>query len=313
MLLVICFMLFVMFVGHQKQWEFLTEALKSNRLPQAFLFEGEECLGKKKIAFEFIKAIFCEKSQGAPCQICQSCLLIEKNNHPDFIFIAPQKREIKIDQIRDLQNKLCLKPALSKIKAIIINDAHCLNTGAQNCFLKTLEEPKSQTIFILISSLPNVLLGTIQSRCESLKFYPLGAREIQEITMSQEILHYSSGRPGVAISFSKNQNVFLEFQNSLKMAKEFLTKDLLSKFLFIKEFFPKNKEDNDEGKECFLLLESMVWHLRKALWLRVGGDIKASALLKTKKAIELTEEAKMLLQTTNVSPRLLLENLVLNF
>ncbi len=88
---------------------------------------------------------------------------------------------------------------------------------------------------------------------------------------------------------------------------------MLSKFLFIKEFFPKDKEDNDDGKQCFLLLESMIWHLRKALWLRVDGEIKASALLKTKKAIHLTEEAKMLLQTTNVNPRLLLENLVLNF
>ncbi len=90
--------------------------------------------------------------------------------------------------------------------------------------------------------------------------------------------------------------------------------------LFIKAFFPKDQDkdkDKDEysdgTKECFILLESMMWHLRKALWLRVDGEVKASALLKTKKAIELTQEAKMLLQTTNVNPRLLLENLVLNF
>ena len=304
-----------MLVGHKRQWDFLKLAIEGNHLPQAFLFEGEECLGKKKVAFEFIKTIFCEHSETLkrPCQNCQSCFLIEKTNHPDFIFISPEKREIKIDQIRDLQSQLCLKPCLSKIKAIIINDAHCLNTQAQNCFLKTLEEPKSQTIFILISSLPNVLLGTIQSRCESLKFYPLSAKEIQEITMSQEILRYSSGKPGVALSFLRNQNVFEDFQNSLKIAKEFLTKDLLSKFLFIKEFFPKNKEDNDDGKECFLLLESMIWHLRKALWIRAEGEVNKNALLKTKKAIELTEEAKVLLQTTNVNPRLLLENLILNF
>jgi hypothetical protein len=105
------------------------------------------------------------------------------------------------------------------------------------------------------------------------------------------------------------------------VAKEFLTKDLFYKLLFIKELFPKNKEDNDDEKketnkkkeECFLLLESMIWHLRKALWIRAGGEINRSALLKTKKAIELTEQAKTLLQTTNVSPRLLLENLILNF
>lgn len=310
-----------MFVGHKQQWEFLKQALRNNRLPQAFIFSGEEKLGKKKTAFEFVKMVFCENPKEAPCQNCQSCILVEKAAHPDFIFISPQKREIQIDQVRSLQKDLSLKPVLSKIKAVVINDAHCLNIQAQNCILKTLEEPKSQTIFILISSLPNVFLGTIQSRCESLKFYPLNTREIQEITASQEILSCSSGKPGIAISFLKNQNVFLEFQDSLKIAKEFLTKDLLSKFLFIKEFFPKNKEDNDDEQketnkkkeECFLLLESMIWHLRKALWIRAEGEVNKNALLKTKKAIELTEEAKMLLQTTNVNPRLLLENLILNF
>ena len=302
-----------MLIGHKQQWEFLKQALRNNRLPQAFIFSGEERLGKKKTAFEFVKMVFCENPKEAPCQNCQSCILVEKASHPDFIFISPEKKEIQIDQVRSLQKSLSLKPVLSKIKAVAINDAHCLNIQAQNCILKTLEEPKSQTIFILISSLPNVFLSTIQSRCESLKFYPLSAKEIQKITVSQEILNCSSGKPGIAISFLKNQNNFLEFQNSLKIAKGFLTKDLLSKFLFIKEFFPKNKEDNDGGKECLLLLESMIWHLRKALWIRAEEEVINNALLKTKKAIELTEEAKMLLQTTNVNPRLLLENLILNF
>ncbi len=270
-------------VGHKQQWDFLKQALVNNRLGQAFIFSGEEKIGKKKVAFEFAKMIFCEKIEGAPCQSCQSCLLVEKNHHPDFIFIAPQKREIQIDQIRDLQKEIYLKPVLAKMKIVVINDAHCLNTQAQNCFLKTLEEPKEQTIFILITSLPAVLLGTIQSRCETIKFYP-----------------------------SKNQAISLEFEDSLKVAKEFLTKDLLYKLLFIKDLFPKGKED-DGRKESFLLLESMIWHLRKALWLRTQGEVNKSALLKTKKAIHLTEEAKMLLQTTNVNPRLLLENLILNF
>ncbi|MDD5738374.1 MAG: DNA polymerase III subunit [Candidatus Pacebacteria bacterium] len=307
-------------VGHKQQWNFLKQALKNDRLGQAFIFSGEEKLGKKKIAFEFVKMIFCENQEKAPCQSCQSCLLVEKASHPDFIFIAPQKREIQINQVRDLQKAISLKPVLSKAKLVVINDAHYLNTQAQNCILKTLEEPTGQTIFILVSSLPNVLLNTIQSRCESLKFFPLKVEEMQKITSSQEILHHCLGRPGVAVSFLESQNNFLEFQNALKTAKEFLTKDLLGKLLFIKGFFPKNKVDDDEKKEtkntkeeCFLLLESMIWHLRKALWLRIDGEVNKSALLKTKKAIELTEEARVLLQTTNVNPKLLLENLILNF
>ncbi len=73
-----------------------------------------------------------------------------------------------------------------------------------------------------------------------------------------------------------------------------------------------SREDNDAGRECFLLIEGMLWHLRKALWTRTEGEINKSALLKTKKAIELTQEAEVLLQTTNVNPRLLLENLALS-
>ncbi len=311
-----------MLVGHKQQWDFLKKAVENEKIPQAFIFSGEESLGKKKAAFEFVKMLFCEEAdmEMKPCQKCSACLMVEKANHPDLAFVEPQEKEIQIGQIRQLQERLSLRPSLAKIKSVIINNAHCLNVQAQNCFLKTLEEPQSQTVFILVSSLPDVLLGTIKSRCELLKFYPLSEKEMQETAISEEILHYSQGKPGVAFLLSKNQNVFLEFQNSLKMAKEFLTKPLLSKFLFIKDFFSKTKESGDGQKEggkrqeeCFFLLESMLWHLRKSLWQRAQGEVNIIALLKTKKAIELTEEAKMLLQTTNVSPRLLLENLVLNF
>ena len=306
-------------VGHKQQWEFLKQAFNSEHLGQAFIFSGEEKIGKKKLAFEFVKMIFCENLKNRPCQVCQNCVLVEKNSHPDFIFVAPQKRTIQIDQVRDLQKSLSLTPSLSLTKVVIINDAHCLNVQAQNCLLKTLEEPKNKAIFILISSMSDILLPTIKSRCETLKFYPLKEEEIKNtIKIPQELLGYSLGRPGVALDFLANQNNFLAFQDYLNTAKNFLTGSLLDRLLFIKNLYSKTKDEetkeaDKKREDCFLLLESMMWHLRKSLWQRVDDKTKENALLKTKNAIELTQEAISLLQTTNVSPRLLLENLILSF
>ncbi|MDD5433374.1 MAG: DNA polymerase III subunit delta' [Candidatus Pacebacteria bacterium] len=300
-------------IGHKKQIKFLRNAISGNRMPQALLFLGEENLGKKKVAFEFVKMLFCSGPTNVqkPCGVCQACLLVEEAKHPDFIFIAPQARDIQISQIRNLQKALSLRPVMGKVKAIVIDDAHCLNIQAQNCFLKTLEEPQGQAVFILISSMPDVLLPTIKSRCEAVKFYPLTKENIEKANFPNKILDYSQGRPGIAFSLETGKTNFLKFQESMQIAKNFLVKDLLFRMLFIKDFFPK--DSNGKREESLALLESMLWLLRSALWQRASGEIKPSALLKTKNAIELTQEAKIMLQTTNVSPRLLLENLVLQF
>ncbi len=312
-----------MLIGHKRQWDFLKEAAKKSPLPQAFIFAGEENLGKKKAAFEFVKLLFCEGHDAMknPCQKCLPCLLIEKANHPDFIFIEPQGKEIHIDQIReDLQKKVFLKPVLAPLKAVIIDNAHCLNVLAQNCFLKTLEEPQTRTIFILVSSLPELLLSTIRSRCETMKFYPLKIDEMEQLNgighLSgwEELNSFAQGKPGIALRFLKEPRLAADLKLFNQEVKGFLQKDLAGKLIFIKHLFEKNKDN--APKECFGLLENMVWVLRAALWQRINSQdaqTNGKAFLKLKKAIELTEEAKMLLQTTNVSPRLLLENLVLNF
>jgi len=308
-----------MLIGHKQQWIFLKQAFINNRLPQAFIFSGEERIGKKKIAFEFAKMILCENKEKAPCQVCQNCTLVEKNFHPDFIFISSEKKEIQIDQIRNLQKNISLTPVLCLQKIIVINNAHCLNIQAQNCLLKTLEEPKNKAMFILISSMASVLLPTIRSRCATLKFYPLKEEEIKNsIKIPEDFLLHSLGKPGMAVDFLTNQSNFLDFQNCLNVAKKFLTGNLLDRLLFIKNLYSKIKDDETkEGdkkrEDCLFFLESIMWHLRKSLWQRANDKSKENALLKTKKAIELTQEAIGLLQTTNVSPRLLLENLILNF
>ena len=90
---------------------------------------------------------------------------------PDLVVIEPQEdKEIKIAQIRELHNKLSLKSYSAPFKAAIINQAHYLNQEAQSAFLKLLEEPRGRTIFILITEYPEMLLPTILSRVERLRF-----------------------------------------------------------------------------------------------------------------------------------------------
>jgi DNA polymerase III delta prime subunit len=141
---------------HQKQWEFLKRSAKLGRIPHALLFSGSSP-EKKTVALEFIRLI-----NGPDI----------KEGHADLHIIEPgESREIKISQIRELHSKLSLKAYSAQFKSIIIDQAHALNWEAQSSFLKLLEEPKGDTLFILITEYPERLLPTILSRVERLRFH----------------------------------------------------------------------------------------------------------------------------------------------
>ena len=110
-------------IGHQKQRQLLKVLSESSRIPHGLLFSGQDQLGKKTLAIEFIKYLNC-LSKKKPCQTCRSCQDIDKNNHPDFILIEPDGKEIKISQIRDLIWKLSLYSYSAPFKTAIIDNAH---------------------------------------------------------------------------------------------------------------------------------------------------------------------------------------------
>ena len=146
-----------MLIGHQKQREFLEKTAKSGKLPHAYLFSGQEKLGKKTLALElasFLIGLPQDKNKNHFSPLNSHYLT---NNHPDFIFIEPKqpdssksltaKKEIYILQIKDLIKRISLRPSLSKLKVAIIDNAHLMNQEAQTCLLKTLEEPKGKHFF----------------------------------------------------------------------------------------------------------------------------------------------------------------------
>ncbi|HDL74859.1 MAG TPA: DNA polymerase III subunit delta', partial [bacterium] len=176
-----------MILGHQKQWQFLKGLIKLGNIPHAFLFSGPSEIGKKTLAMEFLKLLNCEKSKGFSCQNCRSCKDIEKKVHPDVRILEHQEKDINIDQIRELKSYLSLSPHSAIFKSVIIDQAHSLNRQAQSALLKLLEEPKGKTIFILITEYPEMLLDTILSRCEILKFYLVSDKEIKDYLKNQKI------------------------------------------------------------------------------------------------------------------------------
>ena len=106
----------------------------------------------------------------AECNHCKSCVEFDGGNNPDFVYIEPDGKVIKIEQIRELQTKVIEKPVNSNKKVYVINDADLMTKEAQNCLLKTLEEPPEYIVIILIVNNESKVLTTIKSRCMKIYF-----------------------------------------------------------------------------------------------------------------------------------------------
>lgn len=161
-------MTFDQIIGHERQKEILNRALASGRLAHAYLFSGPDGIGKRLMAMALARAIVCKEQRG--CGNCLACRKIDHQNHPDLHILEPDGKAIKIEQIRGFQRELNLKPLESPRKICMIEQADVMTVGAANALLKTLEEPRGDTLLVLLSSQPNRLLETIRSRCQPLPF-----------------------------------------------------------------------------------------------------------------------------------------------
>ncbi|MCF6158611.1 MAG: DNA polymerase III subunit delta' [wastewater metagenome] len=158
-------------------------AITNKRLAHAYIFTGQEGIGKVLFSKELAKAIFCQHPGRDACDTCYHCQRIENNAFSDLLFILPEKnsRIIKIEQLKYLQEFLNVRPLESKQKMVIIQSADKMNEEASNCLLKTLEEPPLYAIIILIVTSLDAVKDTIRSRCQIVRFSPLTFDSIKEI------------------------------------------------------------------------------------------------------------------------------------
>ncbi len=158
--------------GNENVKSVVTNFIKSGRIPHAILIEGDDPEMSIKLSEYISAACLCE-SEDAPCGVCQNCQNAGKNTHPDISYIAPLsgKKFISVKQLRELRAEAFVKPHSAARRVFIINEAQRMNEQAQNAFLKVLEEPPKNVVFILIVPSKSMLLDTVISRCVLLSLY----------------------------------------------------------------------------------------------------------------------------------------------
>lgn len=202
-------------IGHQRQKDILRRAVSSDRLAHAYLFEGPEGVGKRLMSLALVRAIFCEKQNG--CGDCAPCRKVDHNNHPDLHLYEPDGKQIKIEQIRELQRELSFRPLEARKKVCLIDQAEKMNPSAANALLKTLEEPTDNTLIILLSSRPESLLVTVRSRCQRLPFSRLPQKNIEDALQNHRDLDPRSAHVLAALAegsflraLGRDQDFYLE-------------------------------------------------------------------------------------------------------
>ncbi len=251
--------MFEKIIGNEEIKEMLKTAIQNKTVSHSYLFIGIQGIGKKILAEEFAKQMLClEPNQNGNCK---SCIEFETNNHPDYMIIEPDGNSIKIEQIRFLQKKIQEKPIIAKKKVYIINDAEKMTTEAQNCLLKTLEEPPEFATIILIGTQENLFLPTIKSRCMILKFRAIEDEKIKQYmqenygltNLPKNRLKLFQGSIGKAIALKDKQE---EYDKIEKLVENLNQKDLLE-IIQLAEGLYKAKEEILEILEYIniLLLE----------------------------------------------------------
>lgn len=200
-------------VGNDRVKNFLNKQLKDNHILHSYLFVGIEGIGKTILAKEYARKLLCLNKEED--ETCISCIKWNSSNHPDFYKIEPENRTIKIEQIREMQEKISEKPITSNRKVYLIIDSDTMTKEAQNCLLKTLEEPPEYATIILIASNESKLLNTIKSRCMKVSFDVIEEGKIEEylknnlqIEISKELIKLSQGSIGRAITLHEEKEIY---------------------------------------------------------------------------------------------------------
>ncbi|MBI5286269.1 MAG: DNA polymerase III subunit delta' [Deltaproteobacteria bacterium] len=276
-------------LGHDRSIGVLKKALSSGRLAHSFIFLGPEGVGKRATAIATAKALNCQEVKDDFCGVCQTCRQIGSGSYPDVILIGPQEGIIRIDEIRELQKRLQYKASGGGKKVAIVDGAERVNREAANAFLKTLEEPPSDSVIVLISIQGFEILPTILSRCQRINFSPLGRDIIAQIIV--ERLRVSRERAGLLATFSGGSvgkalriDAMLDGRKGLIERLEGLNLDRIDDLFKLGEEVSKGEEMQDtlevlkiwyrdlavfsEGREDMVINTDLIDRIRR----RVGGS-----------------------------------------
>ncbi len=242
-------------IGHDNIIFYLRVSLEGHKFAHAYLMAGPAHLGKKTVSGKFVQTLLCEKyiednsDDFVPCGICQSCKHLNKGMHPDYYRLELQedKKNISIEQVRDWQRQLQHKSFLTKYKIGLIIGAEHLSIEAANALLKTIEEPVGNTIIILITDDINLLLPTIVSRSQVLKFSLVSDETIYDYLQTRDLEHksirdiakLSFGLPGKAIEYLDNIKLLEENKAEVREIVDLMSKPAHDRLAYLQKIFQK--------------------------------------------------------------------------
>lgn len=250
-------MIFENIVGNEKNKKILEDIIIKNKVANAYMFIGQESIGKFLFAKEFAKAILC-LNENKPCNKCKSCLELDNSNNPDLTIIEPDGNNVKIEQIRELNRKVVEKPIVSNKKVYIINDGQNITKEAQNALLKTLEEPPEYVTIILITTSESAFLPTIKSRCTKINFNKLAKEDMLKILKSKYnyqniadmVYKTSNGSINKSIQIIERQS---EFENINKVFSDLENISIIDLINSKEEVF-KEKEEIDNTLDYIITI-----------------------------------------------------------
>lgn len=254
--------------------------VKKDKVVHSYLFVGTEGIGKKLIARKFSKMLLCIDDNNKYCNNCKSCLEFDTNNNPDYKEIEPDGNSIKILQIRDLQSKIQEKPIISKNKVFVIDNADLMTKEAQNCLLKTLEEPPEFAKIILIGSNESSFLNTIKSRCMITHFKSISDEDmikflkenekIENITKEDLQLFQGSIKKAIELKDKKNQ-----YENINQIFKTIKNDDIIE-LINRSELLYKSKDEIEEILDYIntILIKKSIENAKYAQCIHIVEDTK---------------------------------------
>lgn len=238
--------------GFDKNKKLFENALKNRFFSHAYLFTGQEMIGKKNFAVELANYVTTDPQQ-------------LPSNNPDILVVDPTSSEsgqsITIEEARRIKNFVSLSPYVSPYKFIIIDDAHLLTAEAQNALLKVLEEPSPSSILILVTANPESLLPTITSRCQEIKFSPHPRKLVENVlvgaklskTNCEFLTEFANGRIGLIKRIIEEKS-FDEVKNSVEELMHLIKTDINERLVIAQKL-------TDEKSKSELPKKVLYWTL----------------------------------------------------
>lgn len=268
---------FLEIVGHEQIKEHMQAAIRDKKPFHAYLFQGEEGVGKEALARTFAAGLQCQsESTDKPCKECVSCRQMESGNQPDVIWVTREKASLGVDEIREqLCNTMDIKPFSSPYKIYLVPEAEKMTEAAQNALLKTIEEPPEYGIVILMTSNISALLPTIQSRCLTMEFRPLSTAVVESYVkehcqvpdyQARASAAFAQGNLGKAMRYAKSEDFIERKDHIISLLRHVEQMDLSEMLAVIKDLGTRKDEVRD-------YIDLMVLWYRDVLLFKATKDI----------------------------------------